>query len=142
MSSSGLAFLGSSSPPSISKGFPNQKLHSSSSLSSTMMSTQQPNNPAQQSFPNNNNNLVSDGQNRIPSQPVPSSINKLFADRTREQVAYEGWLMKRGEHIRNWRPRYFVLFKDGALLGYKNKVDTFGEPLNVFTVKNVQVSNF
>jgi hypothetical protein len=28
-----------------------------------------------------------------------------------EEVVYEGYLMKRGEHIRNWRQRYFVLFK-------------------------------
>lgn len=59
--------------------------------------------------------------------------------RTRDEVIYEGWLMKRGEHIKNWRPRYFVLFKDGALLGFKAKVDAYNEPLNDFTVKDVQV---
>lgn len=47
--------------------------------------------------------------------------------------------MKRGEHIRNWRQRYFVLFNDGALLGFKTKVDTYSDPLNDFTVKDVQV---
>jgi hypothetical protein len=48
--------------------------------------------------------------------------------------------MKRGEHIKNWRARYFILFKDGALLGYKTKVDSFESPLNVFTVKaDIQV---
>ncbi|VDD90382.1 unnamed protein product [Enterobius vermicularis] len=31
----------------------------------------------------------------------------------------QGWLSKRGEHIRNWRPRYFFLYRDGALLGFK-----------------------
>lgn len=56
-------------------------------------------------------------------------------------VVYEGWLYKRGEHIKNWRARYFVLFKDGALLGYKTKVESFDNPLNVFTVKaDIQVS--
>lgn len=70
---------------------------------------------------------------------VTSSLNKLFAGRTRDQIVHEGWLMKRGEHIKNWRPRYFILFQDGALLGYKNKVETFENPLNVFTVKNVQL---
>ncbi|KAI6241959.1 AGC/AKT protein kinase [Aphelenchoides fujianensis] len=36
-------------------------------------------------------------------------------------------------------PRYFVLFSDGALLGYKSKVEqSFNDPLNVFTVKDVQ----
>jgi RAC serine/threonine-protein kinase len=56
------------------------------------------------------------------------------------EVVIESWLMKRGEHIKTWRPRYFVLFKDGALLGYKNRVENFGEPLNVFIVKtDIQV---
>uniref|UniRef100_A0A915CSZ5 non-specific serine/threonine protein kinase n=1 Tax=Ditylenchus dipsaci TaxID=166011 RepID=A0A915CSZ5_9BILA len=60
--------------------------------------------------------------------------------RTADDVVYEGWLMKRGEHIRNWRQRYFVLFKDGGLLGFKNKVDgSYQEPLNDFTVKDVQI---
>lgn len=35
------------------------------------------------------------------------------------EAIMQGWLSKRGEHIRNWRPRYFFLFPDGALLGYK-----------------------
>jgi RAC serine/threonine-protein kinase len=47
--------------------------------------------------------------------------------------------MKRGEHIKNWRPRYFILFKDGALLGFKTKTDNYSEPLNDFTVKDVQL---
>uniref|UniRef100_A0A914XNM4 Uncharacterized protein n=1 Tax=Plectus sambesii TaxID=2011161 RepID=A0A914XNM4_9BILA len=59
-----------------------------------------------------------------------------------EDVVHEGWLMKRGEHIKNWRPRYFVLFRDGALYGYKTKpVDavSYQDPLNDFTVKDVQL---
>jgi len=63
-----------------------------------------------------------------------------------DEVVYEGFLMKRGEHIRNWRQRYFVLFKDGALLGFKQKVVPaeaggagYTEPLNDFTVKDVQI---
>uniref|UniRef100_A0A915NTB0 non-specific serine/threonine protein kinase n=1 Tax=Meloidogyne floridensis TaxID=298350 RepID=A0A915NTB0_9BILA len=60
--------------------------------------------------------------------------------RTREDVIYEGWLLKRGEHIKNWRQRYFVLFKDGSLLGYKSKpIDSYNDPLNDFTVKDVQL---
>lgn len=66
------------------------------------------------------------------------------------EVIYEGWLLKRGEHIKNWRQRYFVLFKvfsvrlhtiynyncilpfqSGSLLGFKNKPNDYsGDPLN------------
>lgn len=60
--------------------------------------------------------------------------------RTQQDVVYQGWLMKRGEHIKNWRARYFVLFKDGALLGFKTAVSEYKDPLNDFTVKDVQVS--
>lgn len=34
-------------------------------------------------------------------------------------VVKEGWLMKRGEHIKNWRRRYFKLREDGTFYGYK-----------------------
>merc|ERR1712050_263893 len=27
-------------------------------------------------------------------------------------IVKEGWLMKRGEHFKNWRPRYFILKDD------------------------------
>ncbi|KAI1705960.1 PH domain-containing protein [Ditylenchus destructor] len=69
-----------------------------------------------------------------------SSLKSQRPVRTPEDVIYEGWLMKRGEHIRNWRQRYFVLFKDGALLGFKAKPEAgnYQEPLNDFTVKDVQ----
>lgn len=51
----------------------------------------------------------------------------------------EGYLMKRGEHIKNWRRRYFILHQDGTFFGYKVKPKTTKElmqPLNNFTVKN------
>ena len=57
-------------------------------------------------------------------------------------VVKEGWLQKRGEHIRNWRPRYFVLKEDGAFLGYKSKPCTpqdLQNVLNKFTVKDCQI---
>lgn len=46
-----------------------------------------------------------------------------------------------GEHIRNWRSRYFYLREDGSLTGYKIKPETPqpGEPLNNFTVRGCQV---
>jgi len=49
----------------------------------------------------------------------------------------EGWLMKRGEYIKNWRPRYFKLQSNGMFLGYKQKGDN--EPLNNFSVEGCQI---
>ncbi|KAF5394640.1 hypothetical protein PHET_10771 [Paragonimus heterotremus] len=37
------------------------------------------------------------------------------------KVIREGWLMKRGEHIKNWRRRYFKLREDGTFYGYKSQ---------------------
>lgn len=56
-------------------------------------------------------------------------------------IVKEGWLFKRGEHIRNWRSRYFLLLSDGSLIGYKNKPEglTPADPLNNFTVKGCQI---
>ncbi|CAK8677293.1 RAC-alpha serine/threonine-protein kinase-like isoform X2 [Clavelina lepadiformis] len=56
-------------------------------------------------------------------------------------VVKEGWLQKRGEYIRNWRRRYFILKTDGSFLGYKEKPspDNHQEPLNNFSVHKSQV---
>lgn len=56
-------------------------------------------------------------------------------------IVKEGWLLKRGEHIRNWRARYFVLLNDGALLGFKVKPEPgqYKDPTNNFTVKGCQI---
>lgn len=52
----------------------------------------------------------------------------------------EGWLMKRGEYIKTWRPRYFRLFSDGSFLGYREKLDDYNvEPENDFSVKRCQI---
>ncbi|PIO59730.1 PH domain protein, partial [Teladorsagia circumcincta] len=62
-----------------------------------------------------------------------------------EDIVIEGWLHKKGEHIRNWRPRYFILFHDGALLGFKTKPKSgqpFPEPLNDFMVKDAQAIRY
>jgi len=59
----------------------------------------------------------------------------------KDVIVKEGWLMKRGEVIKNWRPRYFVLKKDGQLLGYKSKPSSQadpGEACNNFTVRECQ----
>ena len=47
-----------------------------------------------------------------------------------------------GEHIRNWRPRYFILKDNGQFIGFKKEptIDVdMTDPLNNFTVKNCQI---
>ncbi|EEB14423.1 RAC protein kinase DRAC-PK85, putative [Pediculus humanus corporis] len=64
------------------------------------------------------------------------------ADLPPANIIKEGWLFKRGEHIKNWRSRYFILFDDGSLVGFKNKPESVGaysDPLNNFTVKGCQI---
>ncbi|XP_065174840.1 RAC-gamma serine/threonine-protein kinase-like [Sycon ciliatum] len=54
-------------------------------------------------------------------------------------VVKEGWLQKRGEYIKNWRPRWFQLRSDGTFHGYKTKPGPGDEPLNNFTVAKCQL---
>ncbi|CAI4223048.1 unnamed protein product [Auanema sp. JU1783] len=71
-----------------------------------------------------------------------SMTSLSMKSRKREDVVMEGWLHKKGEHIKNWRPRYFMLFHDGALLGFKVKPKTdqpFPEPLNDFMIRDSSV---
>uniref|UniRef100_A0A6Q2Z5I8 non-specific serine/threonine protein kinase n=1 Tax=Esox lucius TaxID=8010 RepID=A0A6Q2Z5I8_ESOLU len=52
-------------------------------------------------------------------------------------IVKEGWLHKRGEYIKTWRPRYFLLKSDGTFIGYKERpqdVDQLETPLNNFSV--------
>ncbi|VEL10545.1 unnamed protein product [Protopolystoma xenopodis] len=57
-----------------------------------------------------------------------------------QAVVKEGWLMKRGEHIKNWRRRYFILREDGTFYGYKSMPkDDMAQPLNNFTVRDCQL---
>ncbi|KAJ7345242.1 hypothetical protein JRQ81_001192, partial [Phrynocephalus forsythii] len=52
-------------------------------------------------------------------------------------IVKEGWLHKRGEYIKTWRPRYFLLKNDGTFIGYKERpqdVEQRESPLNNFSV--------
>uniref|UniRef100_A0A7N8YQE0 non-specific serine/threonine protein kinase n=1 Tax=Mastacembelus armatus TaxID=205130 RepID=A0A7N8YQE0_9TELE len=55
-------------------------------------------------------------------------------------IVREGWLQKRGEYIKNWRPRYFLLKTDGSFIGYKEKPQDadLPYPLNNFSVASHQ----
>ncbi|NWR65625.1 AKT2 kinase, partial [Bucorvus abyssinicus] len=57
-------------------------------------------------------------------------------------VVKEGWLHKRGEYIKTWRPRYFLLKSDGSFIGYKERPeapDQPSPPLNNFSVAECQL---
>uniref|UniRef100_A0A7N8Y662 non-specific serine/threonine protein kinase n=1 Tax=Mastacembelus armatus TaxID=205130 RepID=A0A7N8Y662_9TELE len=58
-------------------------------------------------------------------------------------VVREGWLHKRGEYIKTWRPRYFILKTDGSFIGYKEKPEVSSDhnlpPLNNFSVAECQL---
>ncbi|CDS42093.1 rac serine:threonine kinase [Echinococcus multilocularis] len=73
----------------------------------------------------------------------PTSLMQYFRIRTlplTRKVIREGWLMKRGEHIKTWRRRYFILREDGTFYGYKNiPRDNLEQPLNNFTVRDCQI---
>lgn len=91
---------------------------------------------------------------------IPDNLNDLIGERKKEDtimslagtggtgpntIVKEGWLMKRGEHIKTWRQRYFILRTDGTLMGYRSKPaeNTPNTPtdqlLNNFTVRGCQI---
>jgi RAC serine/threonine-protein kinase len=76
----------------------------------------------------------------IDSGQLPDLVSRNI-DVNARQIIKEGWLFKRGEHIKNWRSRYFILRSDGSLVGYKNRPDTLvpTEPSNNFTVARCQI---
>eukprot|EP00040_Diaphanoeca_grandis_P038713 m.257150 g.257150 ORF g.257150 m.257150 type:complete len:468 (+) comp35011_c0_seq1:394-1797(+) len=50
-------------------------------------------------------------------------------------VVKQGWLLKRGEYIKNWRPRWFQLKSDGTFRGYKTGPPSPTDPpVNIFDV--------
>lgn len=90
---------------------------------------------------------------------IIDSLNNLDLERKKEEImslagtggtgpntiVKEGWLLKRGEHIKTWRQRYFILRTDGTLMGYRSKPaeNTPNTPtdqlLNNFTVRGCQI---
>lgn len=54
----------------------------------------------------------------------------------------EGWLQKRGEYIKNWRARWFVLKSDGQFIGYRSKPAAGApvDPLNNFKVERIHLA--
>ncbi|XP_058715934.1 RAC-beta serine/threonine-protein kinase isoform X2 [Poecile atricapillus] len=57
-------------------------------------------------------------------------------------VVKEGWLHKRGEFIKTWRPRYFLLKSDGSFIGFKERPEPSElslPPLNNFSVAECQL---
>ncbi|XP_023035921.1 RAC serine/threonine-protein kinase [Drosophila willistoni] len=71
------------------------------------------------------------------------SIDRTFG--AFPQIVKEGWLQKRGEHIKTWRQRYFILRADGTLMGYRSRPPDRATPtqseqlLNNFTVRGCQI---
>ncbi len=60
-----------------------------------------------------------------------------------EDIFKQGWLHKRGEHIKTWRPRYFILRPDGNFLGYNSPPISPSEhhnPNNLFFIKDCRIS--
>lgn len=66
---------------------------------------------------------------------------RAMAEAPPGNIVKEGWLQKRGEHIRNWRDRYFILFDNGDLVGFKTQPErnNYRDPLNKFTVRDCQI---
>uniref|UniRef100_A0A8D2B346 non-specific serine/threonine protein kinase n=1 Tax=Sciurus vulgaris TaxID=55149 RepID=A0A8D2B346_SCIVU len=57
-------------------------------------------------------------------------------------VIKEGWLHKRGEYIKTWRPLYFLLKSDGSFIGYKERPEAPDQtlpPLNNFSAAECQL---
>ncbi|XP_031339561.1 RAC serine/threonine-protein kinase-like [Photinus pyralis] len=54
-------------------------------------------------------------------------------------IMRDGWVWKKGEHIRNWRLRYFVLMDNGLFLGFKKIGDSHVNQ-NAFNVKGCHIS--
>ncbi|XP_049283195.1 RAC serine/threonine-protein kinase [Anopheles funestus] len=89
------------------------------------------------------NMSVSSGLNIPATLSISSVETAMSASSSANQstIVKAGWLYKRGEHIKTWRSRYFVLKSDGTLEGYKVRPDLQcpTEPSNKFTVRDCQI---
>lgn len=57
------------------------------------------------------------------------------------EIVKQGWLLKRGEYIKNWRPRWFQLKSDGSFRGYKTGPPAPSDgPVNIFDVAGSVIS--
>lgn len=55
-------------------------------------------------------------------------------------IQKEGWLHKRGEHIKTWRSRYFILKNNGDFLGFNFKPTKNDIPNNTFCLRQCQIT--
>ncbi|XP_053660375.1 RAC serine/threonine-protein kinase [Anopheles marshallii] len=90
------------------------------------------------------NMSVSSGTNTQSTMSISSVETVVSASSSANAtstVVKSGWLFKRGEHIKTWRSRYFVLKSDGTLEGYKVRPEPPAsiEPSNKFTVRDCQI---
>lgn len=68
------------------------------------------------------------------------SVSSVHGPSSGSTIVKVGWLQKRGEYIKNWRPRYFQLWSDGSFIGYKEiPKSRETEPLNNFSVSKCQI---
>ena len=53
----------------------------------------------------------------------------------------EGWLLKKGEYIPSWSPRYFILRSDGSFRGFKSMPkNSADQPINYFDIMHSSLS--
>ncbi|XP_073177957.1 RAC-beta serine/threonine-protein kinase isoform X5 [Lepidochelys kempii] len=87
--------------------------------------------------------LSCSGQRYPGSLSCPAEVAGSWGTNMNEvSVVKEGWLHKRGEYIKTWRPRYFLLKSDGSFIGYKERPETSDHslpPLNNFSVAECQL---
>nr|XP_022331578.1 RAC-beta serine/threonine-protein kinase-like [Crassostrea virginica]XP_022331579.1 RAC-beta serine/threonine-protein kinase-like [Crassostrea virginica]XP_022331580.1 RAC-beta serine/threonine-protein kinase-like [Crassostrea virginica] len=62
----------------------------------------------------------------MPSRIGSAKVHVGEATETKEEtpIVKEGYLWKRGEYIRNWRARYYILRADGSFLGFKSRAES------------------